>query len=92
MFDLFLAYNTPLHYACRYGQIEIVKRLVIDLKENVNANNRVFFFFYLSWSFFSFVYSSPLHYAVEAGNNEIIDILLQHKADLQHKDSVLFIL
>ena len=59
MFDLFLAYNTPLHYACRYGQIEIVKRLVIDLKENVNANNRVFFFFIYLGSFFLLFIAHP---------------------------------
>lgn len=60
--------NTPLHYACMTGSLEMVK-LLISKGADVDAEN--------------YVKETPLLQAVYNGNSEIVEILLKNGADVE---------
>ncbi|CCI45739.1 unnamed protein product [Albugo candida] len=64
---------TPLHWACDYEKLEVVKFL-IKLGANTNAvENRLF-------------KRTPLHFACLRGAKEIVQVLLEHHADPEARD------
>ncbi len=66
--------ETPLHYAIKMGNTEVV-RLLLSYKE-ININIKP-----------EYNGKSPLHYAIETGNIEIINLLLSHKEiNINEKD------
>jgi ankyrin repeat protein len=63
--------NTPLHYACEGGNLEVVKFLIdsgADVSVAGNDGN------------------TPLHYACEGGNLEVVKFLIDSGADVSALD------
>ncbi|MFN7038411.1 MAG: ankyrin repeat domain-containing protein [Alphaproteobacteria bacterium] len=65
--------ETPLHIACLYGHVEIVKILL-----QFNANPKA--------ASMGNGHQQPIHYAAENGNSEILQLLLSKKVNINAKD------
>ena len=78
--------DTALHWACRGGDLQIVK-LLVDSGARINAKDKVDLTRVRSdWHFFVQLYSTPMHVAVRVGVQEIVEFLAEHGADVNSKD------
>ena len=69
---------TPLHWAAKNGQTEIVKLLLqLPKEKGIDPNAR------------DGLDMTPLHWAVENGHTQIVELLLQHGADPNATNTVL---
>jgi len=67
------ANGTPLHYASFYGMHDVVKFLIIERSQDVNARG-----FYMI--------GTPLHVALYRGHLDVAQLLIEHGADAKAKD------
>lgn len=65
------SFYTPLHFAVRYGHVEMAE-LLIEQGVKINGNENHYS-------------NTPLHVAFEVGDTDLIDLLLKHKANVKPK-------
>ncbi|XP_032240951.1 tyrosine-protein kinase HTK16 isoform X2 [Nematostella vectensis] len=66
-------YQTPLHQACRDGNINLVQKLLRENPLDVNARNEFG--------------ATPLHEATSSGFDDVVQLLLQYNADPRSRDN-----
>ena len=69
---LHLKQRTPLHLACKYGNMEVAMALVMDRGADVDARDEY--------------QCTPLHYACKYGNLEVAMALVDRGADVDVRD------